>query len=206
MTSLSFGPRSGSGQMKTGRRTQSESWPRAWLVLEPSKPQMPGSSPSATIWSCSAGAGDGSVPSIQMYSAWYGTCAPLLLGCSATSSSVARSGADRPHGAGRSRTCHRVAAMRRRRFPRSVNAAMNSRHDHGVPARSDWHAAPRLSARRIAGPAAAGRLDVMPRSGWPPARSTRWSATWTATSTGILDALATAERGGADLAVFPSWP
>ncbi len=42
MTSLSFGPRRGSGTTNTGRRTQSESCPRAWLVLEPSKPQMPG--------------------------------------------------------------------------------------------------------------------------------------------------------------------
>ncbi len=29
MTSLSLGPRNGSGQVKTGRRTQSESCPRA---------------------------------------------------------------------------------------------------------------------------------------------------------------------------------
>ena len=70
MTSLSFGPRSGSGQVNTGRSTQSESWPSAWLVLEPSNPQMPGSSPSATILVLLRRSGDGSVPSIQMYSAW----------------------------------------------------------------------------------------------------------------------------------------
>ena len=69
MTSLSSGPRSGSGQDQTGRSTQSESWPRAWLVLEPSKPQMPGSFPSGTIRVLLRRSGDGSVPSIQMYSA-----------------------------------------------------------------------------------------------------------------------------------------
>ena len=69
ITSLSFGPRRGSGQLKTGWRTQSESSPLAWLVLEPSKPQMPGSFPSATIRVLLLSKGDGSVPSIQMYSA-----------------------------------------------------------------------------------------------------------------------------------------
>ena len=70
ITSLSSGPRRGSGTMNTGRRTQSESWPSAWLVLEPSKPQMPGSSPSAMTLVLLRSSGDGSVPSIQMYSAW----------------------------------------------------------------------------------------------------------------------------------------
>ena len=39
----------GRGRRSTGRSTQSELSPGAWLVLEPSKPQMPGSSPSAMI-------------------------------------------------------------------------------------------------------------------------------------------------------------
>ena len=69
MTSLSSGPRSGSGTTNTGWSTQSESWPTAWLVLEPSKPQMPGSLPSATILVLLRSSGDGLVPSIQMYSA-----------------------------------------------------------------------------------------------------------------------------------------
>ncbi len=69
MTSLSPGRRSGSGQLKTGRSTQSELSPVAWLVLDPSKPQMPGSFPSATIRVLLRSKGDGSVPSIQMYSA-----------------------------------------------------------------------------------------------------------------------------------------
>ena len=69
MTSLSSGPRRGSGQLNTGRRTQSESSPAAWFVLEPSKPQIPGSFPSATIRVLLRSSGDGSVPSIQMYSA-----------------------------------------------------------------------------------------------------------------------------------------
>ena len=42
ITSLSFGPRSGSFATKTGRSTQSEFAPVAWFVLDPSKPQMPG--------------------------------------------------------------------------------------------------------------------------------------------------------------------
>ena len=70
ITSLSSGPRSGSGQVNTGRSTQSESCPCAWLVLEPSKPQIPGSLPLATIRVLLRSSGDGSVPSIQMYSAW----------------------------------------------------------------------------------------------------------------------------------------
>ena len=52
----------------------------AWLVLEPSKPQMPGSSPSARILVLDADLGVGSVPSIQMYSALVGHWCPPL-GC-----------------------------------------------------------------------------------------------------------------------------
>ena len=69
MTSLSFGPRSGSFATNTGRSTQSEFSPVAWFVLEPSKPQMPGCLPSATILVLLRTSGDGLVPSIQMYSA-----------------------------------------------------------------------------------------------------------------------------------------
>ena len=69
ITSLSPGFRRGSGQLKTGCRTQSESLPLAWLVLEPSNPQIPGSLPSATMRVLLRRSGDGSVPSIQMYSA-----------------------------------------------------------------------------------------------------------------------------------------
>jgi len=70
MTSLSPSARNGSGQTKTGCSTQSESWPAAWLVLEPSNPQMPGSLPFSTILVLLRRSGEGSVPSIQMYSAW----------------------------------------------------------------------------------------------------------------------------------------
>ncbi len=70
MTSLSFSPRSGSGQTNTGCNTQSESLPSAWLVLDPSKPQIGGSFPSSTILVLLRSNGEGSVPSIQMYSAW----------------------------------------------------------------------------------------------------------------------------------------
>ena len=69
MTSLSPSARSGSGQTNTGWSTQSESFPSAWLVLEPSKPQIGGSLPSSTILVLLRSSGDGSVPSIQMYSA-----------------------------------------------------------------------------------------------------------------------------------------
>ena len=53
----------------TGRSTQSEWAPGAWLVLEPSKPQIGGSLPSATILVLDRSLLVGSVPSIQMYSA-----------------------------------------------------------------------------------------------------------------------------------------
>src|ERR1019366_9740032 len=69
MTSLLLSPRSGSFATNTGRNTQSELAPVAWLVLDPSNPQMPGCLPSATIRVLLRTRGDGSVPSIQMYSA-----------------------------------------------------------------------------------------------------------------------------------------
>ncbi len=70
MTSLLSPPRSGSGHTKTGCSTQSESLPAAWFVLDPSKPQIGGSLPSSTILVLLRSNGVGSVPSIQMYSAW----------------------------------------------------------------------------------------------------------------------------------------
>ncbi len=71
-------PRIGSGTVYTGRSTQSELAPGAWLVLEPSKPQMSGSFPSATIRVLLRMIGLGLVPSIQMYSAWYGIHCSLV--------------------------------------------------------------------------------------------------------------------------------
>src|SRR5262249_50665821 len=66
-------PRIGSGHMKTGLMMQSDAWPSAWFVLEPSKPH------SGTFFSSVTGPGKilvfdrsfrvGSVPSTQMYSA-----------------------------------------------------------------------------------------------------------------------------------------
>ncbi len=70
MTSLSPSARRGSGQVNTGSNTQSESLPSAWFVLEPSKPQIGGCLPSSTIFVLLRSSGVGSVPSIQMYSAW----------------------------------------------------------------------------------------------------------------------------------------
>ena len=66
-------PRMGSGHDHTGRSTQSLLSPGAWLVDEPSKPQIPGSAPSVTILVLLRRSGLGVVPSIQMYSAWYAT-------------------------------------------------------------------------------------------------------------------------------------
>jgi hypothetical protein len=54
----------------TGWRTQSDALPGAWFVLEPSKPQIGGSFPSAMTFVLQRISGLGSVPSIQMYSAW----------------------------------------------------------------------------------------------------------------------------------------
>jgi hypothetical protein len=62
-------PRIGSGQENTGWSTRSEAWPSAWLVLEPSKPQIGSASPSARILVLERSFAVGSVPSIQMYSA-----------------------------------------------------------------------------------------------------------------------------------------
>src|SRR5689334_6062007 len=83
-TRMSPGSRSGSGQVKTGRSTQSEFDPGAWLVLEPSKPQISGSLPSATIRVLFRMIGSGLVPSIQMYSAWYGIHELLIIFGSST--------------------------------------------------------------------------------------------------------------------------
>jgi acyl-CoA synthetase (AMP-forming)/AMP-acid ligase II len=63
-------PRSGSGQTKTGLSTQSLLSPGACSVLDPSKPQIPGSAPSGMIFVLLRMSGVGSTPSIQMYSAW----------------------------------------------------------------------------------------------------------------------------------------
>ena len=62
-------PRIGSGTDFTGRRTQSDWSPGAWLVLEPSKPQMGRSAPSSRTFVFDRSFAVGSVPSIQMYSA-----------------------------------------------------------------------------------------------------------------------------------------
>src|SRR3546814_493894 len=62
-------PRMGSGHTNTGLSTQSEEWPSAWLVDEPSKPQTGGSWPSSRILVLERSRGVGLVPSIQMYSA-----------------------------------------------------------------------------------------------------------------------------------------
>ena len=65
-------PRIGSGQEKTGFSTQSDAEPGAWLVDEPSKPQI-GRSAVPTflgrILVFDRSLAVGSVPSIQMYSA-----------------------------------------------------------------------------------------------------------------------------------------
>ena len=69
-TSTLLPPRMGSGQVKTGFNMQSLDSPVAWLVDEPSKPQIGGSLPSARTLVLERSSGVGSVPSIQMYSAW----------------------------------------------------------------------------------------------------------------------------------------
>ncbi len=68
-TSTSLPPRTGSGQENTGFSTQSDALPGAWLVDDPSKPQMGSSAPSARIFVFDRSFAVGSVPSIQMYSA-----------------------------------------------------------------------------------------------------------------------------------------
>src|SRR5262245_22532574 len=70
-TRTSSPPRIGSGHEKTGCSTQSDLSPGAWLVLEPSNPQMGSSAPSARILVFDRSLAVGSVPSIQMYSALY---------------------------------------------------------------------------------------------------------------------------------------
>jgi hypothetical protein len=62
----------GSGHEKTGCSTQSDLSPGAWFVLDPSKPQIGSSAPSATILVLDRSLAVGSVPSIQMYSALKG--------------------------------------------------------------------------------------------------------------------------------------
>ena len=69
ITSTSSPPRIGSGQENTGCSTQSEFDPGAWFVLEPSKPQIGNSTPSARTFVFDRSRAVGSVPSIQMYSA-----------------------------------------------------------------------------------------------------------------------------------------
>lgn len=82
---MSSPPRIGSGHVKTGFSTRSEAWPTAWLVLEPSKPQIGSSATScdglpAMIFVFERSLAVGSVPSIQMYSALNVTEA-ILCGC-----------------------------------------------------------------------------------------------------------------------------
>src|SRR5690349_13964841 len=65
-------PRIGSGQLNTGRSTQSDLSPGAWFVDDPSKPQIgrsPGFVPSSRIFVLERSLAVGSVPSTQMYSA-----------------------------------------------------------------------------------------------------------------------------------------
>jgi hypothetical protein len=69
MTSLSSPPRIGSGKLATGLSTQSLLSPVAWLVLEPSNPQIGRSAPSGRMFVFERQIAVGSVPSIQMYSA-----------------------------------------------------------------------------------------------------------------------------------------
>jgi hypothetical protein len=59
----------GSGTTSTGCSTQSEFDPGAWFVLDPSKPQIGGSSPEGTIFVFDRSFAVGCVPSIHMYSA-----------------------------------------------------------------------------------------------------------------------------------------
>ena len=69
ITSTLSPPRIGSGHENTGFSTQSELLPGAWLVLDPSKPQIGSSAPSARTFVFERRRAVGSVPSIQMYSA-----------------------------------------------------------------------------------------------------------------------------------------
>ena len=79
ITSLLLPPRTGSGQVNTGRNTQSEFSPGAWFVLDPSKPHNGSSSPIGTILPLERSLDVGSVPSIQMYSALYWSIVSSML-------------------------------------------------------------------------------------------------------------------------------
>src|SRR3954470_14770706 len=104
MTSLLSPPRSGSGQDHTGLSTQSDLSPGAWFVLEPSKPQIGRSAPSARTFVFDRSRAVGSVPSIQMYSALYATSSLLIVraGCESCGHSDwrCRGGHRRPVGVG----------------------------------------------------------------------------------------------------------
>ncbi len=63
-------PRIGSGYVETGFRTQSELSPVACSVLDPSKPQIGGSSPLSIIFVLLLNLDVGFFPSIQIYSAF----------------------------------------------------------------------------------------------------------------------------------------
>ena len=68
----------GSGHVYTGLNTQSELSPGAWLVLEPSNPQIGKSVvPSGSTLVFERRDGVGSVPSVQMYSALNAISLPL---------------------------------------------------------------------------------------------------------------------------------
>ena len=76
-TRMSSPPRIGSGTIFTGRSTTSEASPGAWFVLEPSNPQMGGSSPSAKTLVFDRRRCVGCVPSVQMYIARYAMSSSL---------------------------------------------------------------------------------------------------------------------------------
>ena len=79
MTRMLSPPRIGSGQLNTGWSTQSDLSPGAWLVDEPSKPQIGSSlTPSSRILVFERSLAVGSVPSTQMYSALYVIGFPFL--------------------------------------------------------------------------------------------------------------------------------
>ncbi len=70
-------PRIGSGRVRTGASTRSDAWPSAWLVDEPSKPQVGIVSALARIRVLERSLAVGCVPSIQMYSALIATAVNL---------------------------------------------------------------------------------------------------------------------------------
>ena len=76
-------PRIGSGQLNTGWSTQSDLSPGAWLVDEPSNPQigrLSALTPSSMILVFERSLAVGEVPSTQMYSALYDIGVPFLHG------------------------------------------------------------------------------------------------------------------------------